>query len=120
MRSIFILILMILFPSLALSEPVTIPYGVMQGDALTVRLPSNPTTGFDWETVQIPVFLEQRGEQEFVPDTKVPGMVGVGGVTIWRFQVIGAGNDMLGFVYRRPWETVPPVERVKYRLTAMP
>ena len=92
----------------------------MQGDFLTVRLPSNPSTGFSWKIELIPVFLELVDELEFVPDTQGTGMVGVGGVTIWKFYVSGSGTGVLGFVYRRLWETAPPIETVEYTLTAMP
>ena len=120
MRLISVLILLTLLSSPALSEPVTIPYGMMQGDSLTVRLPSNPTTGFNWEIAQLPKLLEQIGEQEFVPKTKGTGMVGVGGINIWKFQVKSFGDGVLGFIYRRPWETVPPIDVVEYKLTALP
>ena len=120
MRLISMLIMLTLLPRSSFAEPDTISYGMAQGEALVVRLPSNLSTGFGWEIVRIPPFLEQLGELEFVPDAKKAGMVGVGEVAIWRFHIAGSGTGVLGFAYRRPWETAPPVDVVEYRLTAMP
>ena len=120
MRLISFLIILMLMPSFAFAESITILQPMMMGERLIVRLPSNPTTGFDWELVRMHDFLEQIGEREFVQGATASGMVGVGGVTIWRFQIVSSGTGMLGFAYRRSWETVPPIERVEYRLTVTP
>jgi len=120
MRLIYCLVILMLMPHPSFAEPDTIPFHMAPGDALNVRLPSNPSTGYDWEVVRIPAFLVEVGEREFASDAKSSGMVGVGGVTIWRFHITGAGNGILGFAYRRSWETVPAIESVEYRLTAAP
>ena len=120
MRLSSFLILLMLMASPSFAESDVISYDTAQEEGLIVRLPSNPSTGYDWEIVRMPDFLVQVGERKFTSDAKGSGMVGVGGVTIWRFQVIGSGNGILGFAYRRPWETVPPIESVEYRLTAVP
>ena len=120
MRLIPFLIILTLMPSPSYAEPDVIPFGMALGERLSVRLPSNPSTGYDWEIVRMPAFLEHIGEREFASDAKVSGMVGAGGVAIWRFEVIGSGVGSLGFAYSRPWETAPPIESVEYWLTAAP
>ena len=120
MYLIFFMIILMLMPRPSFAEPDIIPFDMAQGEELIVRLPSNPSTGFDWEVVQLPAFIEQVGKREFARDSKRSGIVGVGGVTIWRFHIVSPGTGVIGFTYRRPWETQPPIESVEYRLAAAP
>ena len=116
MRVIFCLIILTVFSSPSFAELHEIPFSMAAGEGLVVRLPSNPSTGYDWEIVQMPFFLEVTGTREFVQDSIGSGMVGVGGVTVWKFQIVSPDSGVLGFACRRPWETAPPIEIVEYRL----
>jgi len=75
------------------------------GDILTVKLESNPTTGYRWELVEpadekVLKLLDQRYEQSPVEK----GLVGAGGVETWRFRAVGRGSASLKLEYIRPWE----------------
>ena len=71
------------------------------GDLLEVGLPGNPTTGYVWTATAIPEQLCQQGEPAHLSDSPA---VGAGGITVFRFTVISAGNANLDLAYRRPWE----------------
>jgi inhibitor of cysteine peptidase len=76
---------------------------------LTIRLESNPTTGYHWEVVEIDSsILQQLGESEFQPDSE---LVGSPGKETFRFVALLAGEVDLRLEYRRPWEEgVDPLE----------
>jgi CubicO group peptidase (beta-lactamase class C family)/predicted secreted protein len=80
------------------------------GQALVIRLESNPTTGYSWAVQEIDTaVLRQIGDVEYEPaDT---GLVGSGGWESCRFEAVAAGQTTLELVYRRPWEEdIPPDE----------
>ena len=80
---------------------------VTTGEFLVVTLEGNPTTGYMWEVTEPldELVLRQVGDIAFVPDYAEPGLVGVPGVEIATFEVVGAGNATLKMVYHQPWET---------------
>ncbi len=83
------------------------------GDRIVLRLPANPTTGFDWVITEggSPV-IEQVGKMVFEPDTAPPGTSGTGGTDIWKFDAETAGTTTLKLEYRQPFapETEPPAD----------
>jgi inhibitor of cysteine peptidase len=84
---------------------------------LIVALDANPTTGYGWsvnmsvagvlDTVGGPVHTQRQGDAR---------LVGVGGVTTYRFRAADAtGKTLLVFTYRRPWEAnLPPAKVIRY------
>ncbi|MDO8879982.1 MAG: protease inhibitor I42 family protein [Coriobacteriia bacterium] len=77
------------------------------GQVLEVALPSNATTGYSWQVVEVPAFLTQSGESVFeAPEDD--DVVGAGGTEMLRFEVTGAGSGVLLLEYRRPWESEAP------------
>lgn len=79
----------------------TIGLGV--GDVLQLELPANATTGYRWvldavdESILVPL-----GEAEYVPDETDEDVVGSGGVSVWRFQALAAGETRLKLTYVPP------------------
>lgn len=85
---------------------------VVVGQTLVIQIEGNPTTGYIWEwspmTASEHSILLQAGEAEHSPFTNLPGSPGM---TSFRFQVIGAGSELLKLIYHRPWEEgVEPIE----------
>jgi inhibitor of cysteine peptidase len=83
------------------------------GQNLVLTLESNPTTGFRWEVVEVEdAVLRPKGETEFrVASELDPPPPGAGGVEIFRFETVEAGETLLELVYHRPWEEgVEPLE----------
>lgn len=86
---------------------------------LQIRLAGNPTTGYNWQRVdQGQNILETVGEAaRYEPDAHAAGMVGAGGTVIWNFRPVKAGESLLSFEYRRPWEHgIPPIDTATYKI----
>jgi inhibitor of cysteine peptidase len=86
---------------------------VNKGQTLVLALESNPTTGFRWEVVGLQQsVLRQQGEAAFKVASELdPPPPGTGGVEVFRFEAIEAGETTLELVYHRPWERdVEPLE----------
>ena len=81
-----------------------------QGDALSVKLPSNPTTGYAWSVASnAPSVLQPGGDPRFEPPpTPRPG---ASGFQTFDFRVSGGGAALLQLVYRRPFEKDAPPAR---------
>jgi inhibitor of cysteine peptidase len=88
-----------------------------RGDELVVSLEANPTTGFRWEMADAASsVLVAAGEPSFEP-RGATSVVGAGGVETWRFRAERAGQGVLRFVYRRPFEPgVAPAREVRYEI----
>jgi inhibitor of cysteine peptidase len=83
------------------------------GQVLVLTLESNPTTGYSWQVVEAgDSVLRQTGEPEFKAASELdPPLLGAGGVEVFRFEAVGAGETRLELVYHRPWEEgVEPLE----------
>jgi len=77
------------------------------GDTLELSFESNPTTGYQWEVVELnPDVLRPLGE-EFVAPTS--DLLGAAGVQVFRFEAVAPGKTPLKLVYHRAFEPdVPP------------
>lgn len=81
------------------------------GQALTLTLPSNPTTGYRW-LVQNPAsdILRSLGPEVYSSPEEA-GIVGSAGLSTWRFQAKQPGEGHLILVYQQPWAPeVRPVQ----------
>jgi inhibitor of cysteine peptidase len=77
-------------------------FSISQGEELTIRLPSNPTTGYLWEVLaNDSTILKQKGGAVFVADAN---RIGAGGQTSFLFVPCGIGSTRLKLAYLRPWE----------------
>ncbi|ORX41843.1 hypothetical protein BCR36DRAFT_170522 [Piromyces finnis] len=82
---------------------------VKKGLNFDVKLSGNPTTGYNWyldnvndieDTIEL-----LNGDGDYIQDKSKPGMVGVGGTFIFKFQVKKTDKlPAIKFVYRRSWE----------------
>jgi len=74
-----------------------------------VRLAGNPTTGYGWRTVEVTGdAVEQTGKVAYVAAKRQPGMVGVGGHYVFRFEAVKPGKTSIKLEYARPWEKDKP------------
>lgn len=78
-------------------------------DTMEVALPSNPSTGYQWQVSSIDTaVLRADGEPEFIPDSDA---VGSGGLSVFHFRALAAGTSPLQLDYLRTWEIgVPPAQ----------
>ncbi|MFN7388086.1 protease inhibitor I42 family protein [Brevundimonas sp.] len=89
------------------------------GQTLHIALPSNATTGYQWQIsgVEGSVLTPAEPFGDEVVDPHAPGMVGVGGQTHWRLVASRPGSATLTFTYARSWErNTPPAETATYRI----
>ena len=79
-----------------------------KGDVLTVRLPSNVTTGYGWSVAQAaPGMLPAPEPPSYQPPAA--SQPGAGGTQTFTIPVNAGGAGWLQLVYRRPFEKdVPP------------
>jgi inhibitor of cysteine peptidase len=77
------------------------------GDQLMVVLQGNPTTGYEWSNALLYEYavLRALAEPEYRPTSMDTGMVGAGGLYLFRFEAVDVGSQAFRFVYQRPWES---------------
>lgn len=76
------------------------------GDALSIQLPSNPSTGYSWQIVaNDKQVLLPVGAGQFSLDTGKTPMPGAGGTETFNLKAVGKGSTTVTLVYVRPWET---------------
>ena len=72
------------------------------GDKITVKLCSNPTTGFKWKYETIGKIVLKEEDYDFEePDEDI---IGADGMEVWTFEAIEKGTTEIRMEYSRPWE----------------
>ena len=83
---------------------------------LVVKLPSNPSTGYNWTVAGDPAPLKLQ-KYSFVHSKSKSGVVGSSGTAIFRLNATSAGMATLNLVYRRSWEyNVAPMKTFTIRV----
>ena len=86
-----------------------------KSDSVTIELKGNPSTGYTWEAV-----LASENIVEISKDVKylgAEGMVGAPSMFYFTVSSVSAGNTVLTFEYKRPWEEKEPLEKKVYNIT---
>jgi inhibitor of cysteine peptidase len=97
--------------TVALDAESECPTRLQVGQALTLTLPSNPSTGYRWR-VQNPAanILSSVGPEVYSAREEAD-VVGSAGVSTWRFQAQAAGKAHLILLYQQPWASdVAPIQ----------
>jgi len=76
------------------------------GDALVVRLPENPTTGFRWALASPDGNVLALMRDEFQAPAQAG--VGAGGLRVFRFATKRPGSARIEFKLARAWEAAAP------------
>jgi predicted secreted protein len=72
------------------------------GDKITVKLCSNPTTGFQWNYEMTIENVVKEEDHDFeAPEGDVPGAAGI---ELWTFEAIEKGTAEVQMEYSQPWE----------------
>lgn len=92
-----------LMPVPTLYENNAVPFTVKQaGDAFTIILDSNPSTGYSWSfKVNKEDHVNFKSENFVAPADAMPG---AGGKATFTFTVTGDGVSTIAFEYAQPWE----------------
>lgn len=95
------------------------------GEAFSIDLETNPTTGYEWSLrIEGEILLKRRkllGLPKggvIVSDTPTVSMGG-GGKERFTFQSLKKGDASIIFEYRRPWEG-EPLEQVNFYVRIIP
>jgi inhibitor of cysteine peptidase len=93
-------------PGLVIDESGNgLTFDVLEGESVIVRLPSNPSTGYEWQVVSTDRTFGYPATVNFIPS---PLDVGEGGITELVWKTGGAlslvGSHTVTLEYRRPWE----------------
>ena len=93
------------------------------GETLAISLRENPTTGFRWHFVCEPdAAICQLTDDKFASGDAIGatgrmGAMGAGGVRVWTFRALAAGETRIEFIERRAWETEPPNHARRFFVT---
>jgi len=89
------------------------------GDAVSIRLPENPATGYRWNVDPVDDSLISIDNSEFVES---PGSgIGGGGLRTFTLSARGPGVARLSLKNRRPWEaSAAPLRQFEVTLNIAP
>jgi inhibitor of cysteine peptidase len=87
---------------------------IAKGGTLTVELPGNPTTGYNWLVAELPECLKAPDEPGFEADSDA---IGAGGTITLVFEAVSEGEGTLELQYARAWESVQPLETYSIDVT---
>lgn len=92
---------------------------LQQGDPITLKLESNPTTGYGWSlTDEMDDAVVSLTSTEYKQAKTDGNMVGSGGYEYFYFRSAAPGSTEIVLNYARPWEEgVEPVD--VFRLTVV-
>ena len=79
--------------------------GVAQGQDFTIRLRSNPGTGYRWQESYDSTYVSLVNKT-FVSDPHPSGMVGVGGYDVYPFKALKTGTTAIRF------DNISPAQQV--------
>jgi len=87
------------------------PTRLQVGQALTLSLPSNPSTGYRWRVENSASSVLRILSPEVYSAPEEEEVVGSAGVSTWRFLANSTGDAQLVLVYQQPWAAdVAPVQ----------
>lgn len=88
-------------PTLTITDPQR-PIKVETGSELTIVLESNPSTGYHWDIVgELDRNVVEFVKSEYV-STSDPNLVGGGGLDVWTFKSVNAGETQITLGYYPP------------------
>jgi inhibitor of cysteine peptidase len=75
------------------------------GQTLVIRIPGNPTTGFQWKVASVTGdAVTAQGQATYVPSVAAGNVAGAGGTYLFSFRAVKPGSSTISLVYQRPWE----------------
>jgi inhibitor of cysteine peptidase len=96
-------------------------FTIAVGDTITVAIPGNPTTGYQWEAAlseEAAALLTLKGEPVYEEESTDESLVGAGGTYIFTFTAEAAGQAELELKYWRSFEPdVAPIDTFAATIT---
>lgn len=95
----------------------SMPIAMTRGAEFDIALRSNHSTGYQWVLADSAAIapLRMTGKDYTIP-RRNRDRNGAGGTETWTFAASEPGQTTLRFVYRRPWETKPPIDSATFRV----
>jgi predicted secreted protein len=95
------------------SDP-SLPVKVNAGGEFSLKLASNPTTGYRWNLTEPPdTAVVMFSGNQYRSSTQ--GRLGSGGVDTWTFKAVGKGRALIFLRYARSWEKdVEPIRQAVF------
>lgn len=88
---------------------------VKAGEAFDLVLPSNPSTGYHWNMdPELELNLVELVAQSYMAEE--PVMPGSGGVDVWSFRALNAGDTTIVLGYYSPDNDVDPEEEIIFSI----
>jgi inhibitor of cysteine peptidase len=88
------------------------------GQPFEVRLPSNPTTGYQWTAGALHTGpLTETHAPTFQPSTS--GLLGAGGTQVFAYRGVATGTAHLSFGYARSWEHTAPIKHIAITIVVL-
>jgi inhibitor of cysteine peptidase len=86
---------------------------VKMGESFDLVVPSNPSTGYHWEIIpELDETIVQMVSQDYIPEQ--PVMPGSGGVEVWTFRAVNAGDTTIVLGSYPPGNATDPQENVTF------
>lgn len=87
-----------------ISQDPGVPIKIQLGEDFSIRLASNPSTGFLWKMTlpEDQKTVKFLGSEHVISEEVMPG---VPGEEVFKFKALTVGEIKIDFVYERPWET---------------
>jgi len=96
-------------------------YKIAIGESFQVVLPSNQTTGYKWELVDLTQDVLEKVKNEYkVSKLYDKNVVGAGGEEKWTFKVIKDERSHIVMEYRRPWDKSAVANRFAVTINGNP
>jgi inhibitor of cysteine peptidase len=77
---------------------------MLKGEYFSLRLKSNPTTGYSWKITSMDKSILELAENKYIQEKNKKNAVGVGGTDFFLFKAQGVGKTKLKINYIRSWE----------------
>ena len=104
-------------PQNTLPEPTdnTQRITVQAGETFELVVPSNPSTGYHWEIIpELDEAIVQFVSQDYIAEQ--PVMPGSGGMDVWMFRAVNAGDATIVLGHYPPGSDTDPDENVTFSI----
>jgi predicted secreted protein len=86
---------------------------IKSGETFELLVPSNSSTGYHWEIIpELDMNTVEFVEQSYMPEE--PVMPGSGGMDVWTFRAVNAGDTTIVLGYYPPGNDTDPEETVTF------
>lgn len=85
---------------------------IKKGGKHTLKLKSNPTTGYSWQLAE-PLKTDIIKISDPVYKASDSKLIGAGGEQKWVIKGLKPGTQQFTLEYKRPWENIKPADKRK-------